>query len=79
MINQKAISVRIHVQTLWNIEQEVQLGETNRNKLLNDGANLYLATVDTRRRFRMIQDKPVRRKILYGFLKLYFPEALEIL
>lgn len=76
MVRQQAISARIYYETLWRIEQEVMLGETTRNKILNDGARLWLDLANTRREARMHEDPMVRRKILDGFLSRWFPEAI---
>lgn len=75
MINQKPISARIHKQTLWNIEQEVMVSGTTRNRILNDGARLYLSLQDARRAYRMHPDPSTKAKILKGFLKSWWPEA----
>lgn len=78
MVNQKAISARINVNTLWEIEQETMTGSTNRNELLNNGAKLYLDLLDAKRTYRCIPDIEVRSKILKGFLKKWWPEAAGI-
>lgn len=78
MVNQKAISARINVNTLWEIEQETMTGSTNRNELLNNGAKLYLALLDAKRAYHCHQDSEVRSKILNGFLKKWWPEAAGI-
>lgn len=77
MINQKLISARIHVQTLWDIEQEKTRRFTNRNKVLNDGARMLLSLYRTRDAWREHRDAETRKKILNGFLKQWFPEAAE--
>ena len=77
MVNQKAISARINNYTLWQIEQEVMTGSTNRNKILNEGARMFLSLQDARRAYRAHGDEDVRKKILNGFLKFWFPEAAE--
>lgn len=77
MINQKAISARINNYTLWQIEQETMLGTTTRNRLLNDGARLWLALIDARRAYRAHEDPDTRAKILNGFLKCWFSEAAK--
>lgn len=77
MVNQKAISARINNYTLWQIEQEVMTGSTNRNKILNEGARMFLSLQDARRAYRAHGDEDVRKKILNGFLKSWFPEAAE--
>lgn len=51
------------------------LGEFNKNRILNEGADLFIDLLDTRRSFRSHSDSTVKRKILQGFLLKYFPEA----
>lgn len=75
MINQTAISARINNYTLWQIQQEVMLGYTNRNRILNDGARMYLAIRDAQRAWKCHSDEETRKKILNGFLRFWFLEA----
>lgn len=75
MVNQKPISARIDNTILWKVDQEVMLGTTSKNRILNEGAQLWLDLVDARREYRMMRDSDVRRNILVGFLKKHFPEV----
>ena len=75
MVTQKPISARIRHETLWAIEQETMLGETNRNKILNDGARLWIDLRDTRRQIRAHGDTRVKEKIIRGFIAKWIPEA----
>lgn len=76
--NQRAISARIHEQTLWEIDLEMQANPAmKRNTILNEGAKLYCCLQDTRRRVRLVEDPEVKRAIIAGFAKLFFPELLE--
>lgn len=77
MVTQKAISARIDNDILWQIEQETMTGSANRNKILNQGARLWISLADARREYNMHQDPEVRKKIVNGFLQLWFPEAAE--
>lgn len=77
MVTQKAISARIKYETMWKLDQEVMLGYYSRNAILNEGAKMYLDLIDRRRRFRTITDRKIKKDMLRGFLKLYFPEAEE--
>lgn len=77
MVNQKAISARINNYTLWQIEQEVMTGSTNRNKILNEGARMYLSLLDAKRAYHCHVDQDTRANILNGFLKSWFPEAAD--
>lgn len=74
-VTQKPISARICHETLWQIEQEVMLGETNRNQILNDGARLWLDLIDTRRYIRAHADPKTRMKIIRGFIAKWIPES----
>lgn len=75
--NQQAISARIHVQTLWEMNLEKQVSPNmNRNKILNEGAKLWCYLQDARRRVKMTDDPEVQRAIVAGFAKLFFPELL---
>lgn len=75
MINQKAISARIHVQTLWQIEQICMTRFTNRNRMLNDGARMLISSYQARDAYKAHPDEETRKRILNGFLKQWFPEA----
>lgn len=75
MVTQKAISARLDNIVAWKIEQETMLGTTTRNRILNEGAQLWLELVDARREYRMMHDGDARCKILVGFLKKHFPEV----
>lgn len=77
MLNQKPISARIHHQTIWEMDLEKLASGITRNHILNEGAMLYLYLLDTRRRYKSIPSPDDRKKILNGFLKLWFPEAAE--
>lgn len=77
MVRQQAISARIYHETLWAIEMEVMRGETTRNKILNDGARLWLDLAASRRETRRNEDPKMREKILKGFLRKWFPEAID--
>lgn len=77
MIKQKAISARIDNETLWEIEQECMTGRTNRNRILNEGARMWLDLTLRRRLFLSQPDKDNRRKIIVGFLRHWFYDAAE--
>lgn len=76
--NQRAISARIHEQTLWEIDMETQANPgMKRNAILNEVAKIYCYLQDTRRRVRLVEDPEVKRAIVAGFAKLFFPELLD--
>lgn len=74
-VTQTAISARIQNEVLWSINQEAQLGMYTRNRILNQGASLFLDLIDTRREYRAHPQQDVRRKIVKGFLLRWFPEC----
>ena len=75
MIRQTAISARIDNYTLWCINQKVMTGKWTRNRILNDGARLWLKLRDARDAYREHPDPIIRQMILNVFLKEWFPEA----
>lgn len=75
MVRQRPISARIAHETLWQIEQEVMLGETTRNEILNAGARLWLDLRDTRRQIFANRDARIKEKIIRGFIAKWIPEA----
>lgn len=79
MVNQTAISARIDNNTLWILKQETMTSGRTRNRMINEGAAMYVQLLDARREYKMHQDAAVRRKILRGFLRIYFPEAADSL
>lgn len=74
-VTQTAISARIQNEILWSIDQETQLGVYTRNRILNQGASLFLDLIDTRREYRAHPQQDIRRKIVKGFLLRWFPEC----
>ena len=74
-MKQTAISARIDNETLWILEQETMVSGRTRNRMINEGASMYVRTLDARRRYKMHPDRDIRRKILKGYLMTYFPEA----
>lgn len=77
MVTQKAISARIDNITLRLIDQEVMNGSTSRNRVLNDGASLWLCLTAARRAYRQHRNPETKKKIVKGFLKSWFPEAAD--
>lgn len=78
MTTQTPISARIDNTLLWSIEQETMAGGTKRNRILNEGARMWLDLHDRRRRMRAYGDDESRMALLVGFLKLYVPEAADL-
>lgn len=75
MTNQVPISVRMDSIVKWRVDQEVMLGDFNRNRIINHGADMYVDLLDARRQYRAHPNQDVRKKILKGFLLRWFPEA----
>ena len=76
MINQKPISARIAHEIIWALELERMVSGISRNHILNEGAALWLDLQDTRRLFTLYPDQRSKQKILTGFLKKWWPEAV---
>lgn len=77
MINQTLISARIDNYVLFLAALEKQASGRSRNGILNDGARMLLRLLDAKREYRVHEDPLVRRKIVRGFLRIYFPEAAD--
>lgn len=77
--NQTAISARIDNHILWILEQETMVSGRTRNRMINEGAAMYVRTLDMRREYQIHQNPDIRRKILKKFLLVYFPEAADSL
>lgn len=75
MVNQKLISARIDHTVLWQIEQEAMLGHYTRNRILNEGARLFLDVLETRRNLACYDEPELQQKILKGFLKRWHLEV----
>ena len=75
MMSQVPISVRMDSAVKWRVDQEVMLGEYNRNRIINRGADMYVDLLDARRQYRAHPNQDVRMKILKGFLLRWFPEV----
>lgn len=55
MVNQKAISVKLDVDTLLQLDRECDLGYMKRNRIINEAVRMYLDAKDTKRRWRLAQ------------------------
>ena len=74
-VTQTAISARIQNEILWKIELETHRGTYTRNRILNQGASLFLDLMEARRLYRLYPQKDVKQKIVKGFLMRWFPEC----
>lgn len=77
MINQKALSLKLDVSVLEELDKEVQVTWKSRNRIINDAVRLYLDTLDTQRRARAHGvGSPECDKTVAAFLKHWIlPEA----
>lgn len=78
MVTQRMISARIAETTLWEMEQETMVSGIKRNRILNEGARLWLSLKDARRVCQANPDPEQRMKALVHFVKLWFPEAEDL-
>lgn len=78
MATQRLISARIAETTLWEMEQETMVTGTKRNRILNEGARLWLSLEDARRVCRAFPAPEQRMKALVHFVKLWFPEVEDL-
>ena len=53
MVNQKAISVKLDVDTLQQLDIECGLGYMKRNRIINEAVRMYLDAKDTKRRWSL--------------------------
>lgn len=79
MVTQQAISARISHEIMWSMAQETMVSGTPRNRMLNEGARLWLDLVDVRRQIRCFDQHDIQRKIAIGWLLKWFPEAKDVL
>lgn len=78
MGTQRLISARIAETTLWEIEQVSMRTGIKRNRVLNEGALVWLDLLDARAYCRANPDQEHRMKALAHFVKLYFPEVKDL-
>lgn len=64
---------------MWTLEQETMATGMPRNKMLNEGARLWLDLADARRQIRAYAQIDIKRKIAIGWLLKWFPEAKDAL
>jgi len=78
MLSQRLISARIAETLLWEMEQETMRSGFKRNRVLNEGARLWLSLKDARRACKANPDPEYRMKQLVYFVKLWFPEVDDL-
>lgn len=74
MINQVPISARIYSTTKWRADQFAIERGTSRNRMINEGLEIFMSLETMRANLCRYKSKDVRRKILKGFLKIWVPE-----
>lgn len=74
MINQVPISASINATTKWRADQFAYENCTTRNRMINQGLEVFMSLENMRAYLRCYKDKSIRRKILKGFLKMWVPE-----
>lgn len=77
MINQKALSLKLNVDILEELDKEVSITWKSRNRIINEAVKMYLCAQETRRRARAHGvGSPVCDKEVAEFLKMWvLPEA----
>lgn len=77
MINQKALSLKLNVDILEELDKEVNITWKSRNRIINEAVKMYLCAQETRRRARAHGvGSPVCDKAVAEFLKTWvLPEA----
>lgn len=76
MVTQKAISAKIDLKLLEELDKEVSLGWKKRNALINDAIKVYLSLQDTRREFKCLGDPDAKVEVAGRWLRRYFPESI---
>lgn len=73
MVNQKAISAKIDVDILDELEKECSLGWMKRNRHINEAIRFYLYYKDSIRRIKLNNSQYHQRKMLEEFTRKWFP------
>ena len=74
MNSQTPISARIDDVIKWRADQFASENRTTRNRMINDGLQVFMSLETMRADLRRYKSKDTRRKILKGFLKIWVPE-----
>lgn len=75
MINQKLISLKIHYDTLDELDTECKYGGGKRNWHINRAIITYLRLKDARRLYRCVGSDQDKKQVLQEWLLEWFPEA----
>lgn len=73
MVNQKAILVKLDVDTLLQLDKECNLRYMKRNRIINEAVRMYLDAKDTKRRFRLAQSIAEKADEYAQFNLRWFP------
>jgi len=76
MVTQKAICLKLDVDTLEQLDKEVSLGWKKRNTLINEAVEFYLDFLDKRRRVRSYQDMSDKEDEVRKFIRRKFPDIV---
>lgn len=79
MRNQKAISVRMNVDTLFTIDSEVSTGSTNRNRFINDACRAYNELIDLNRYAATLENPKQARTRVMSFLIRWSPKLFTVM
>lgn len=73
MITQKAMCLKLDVNTLEQLDKEASLGWKSRNRIINDAVSLYLELQDHKRRVRSYQSMSDKEDEVRKFIRKQFP------
>lgn len=73
MVTQKAICLKLDVNTLEQLDKEVSLGWKSRNRIINDAVSMYLELQDHKRRVRSYQSMSDKEDEVRKFIRRQFP------
>ncbi len=79
MRNQKAISVRMNVDTLFTLDSEVSTGSTNRNRLINDACRAYNELLDLNRYAATLEHPKQLRSQVMSFFFRWSPNLFKVM
>lgn len=76
MVTQKAICLKLDVNTLEQLDKEASLGWKKRNRIINEAVSLYLELQDRKRRVRSFQDLSDKEDEVREFIRRQFPDII---
>lgn len=75
MVTQKPISLKIDLELLQELDEEVALGWRKRNSHINEAIRFYLELKDTQRRIKCRGSRREQLEVIEDFNKKWFPQA----